>query len=414
MSSGRGGPRGRGRGGGAPTHLPAAQGGGQSSLAEIAEVNLAAEQSGEAQTGTAGWSVAKQRKWQERQAKYKQWEAERRAKFPHLYAAGHTDEQVRRMVATLDVPRNKPDQSGRGGRGRGGAVRGGQADRGTGPHTRGGSGRGGYHSEIGLGLAVLGGRTSGATPKRKRDGMTSGVTPPAKKPSTKESTSGGGAPYAQAAKEREHFPHMLAVYKGITEQCPISAEDFTAVAMRLRKRLLAYAKEENRIMLETAFIRWGKFAGRIACLNAETAEWYRMAVSEIVIGGTAFRAWNERELATLHPARINVSGLEGADKPEEIMELIQAFTPGLKGKMSVDRLMGMGKDAVLILKIDDEMAQSLANQAKPWVVNMGSDKRTVQYSGKQALKERDLADQLGNVNMTTSPISSPARDQNVS
>jgi hypothetical protein len=436
--SGAGGQDGRGkRGGASSTHTPSS-----SKERRNPTAKTPAESAGGSgtnhQSEEADWETAqtgKQRRFEARQALFKQREGERRANHPELYDLGYNDNEVRLMLDAIDpkdpnpVPSSRGGRDGRGrGRGqhtlnRGGPGRGGpmpntghsNTNRGGASGQGGGRGSGGQHtrpqSATGGGgpkrSASQAGRSgaqhtsdqrdsgrSGAPPtqasKRKRDGaVPSGVTPPAKRSSLLTNLSGGAAPtYAQAAaqRKREDFPHMLRVYKGKTDRRHLTEGDFAAVASKLRKRVLAYVKEEDHIMLRTAFIRWSRDAGMIACRNEETKAWYKVEVEAIDLDGVSFRAWDVSELEVLHPARVNITdlGLE----PEEILELIKGFNPELKGEITYLRSEKSVDQDIAVLGLDDDMAAALWVKEEPWIVDLGTDQRRVQYSGKQALKER--------------------------
>jgi len=92
---------------------------------------------------------------------------------------------------------------------------------------------------------------------------------------------------------------MLTVFKGVLDKCPLSDELFRQVAIKLRKRVLAYSQEEGHIMLRTAFIRWHRNAGKIACQNKATSDWYREEVAKLDLEGTSFRAWGVHEMDLL-------------------------------------------------------------------------------------------------------------------
>jgi hypothetical protein len=387
---------------------------------EKSKVNLA---------DNGAWIATKPSKREAKLALFKKWEDERRASHPHLYDLGYSDREVRAMIMALQ-PRDPKSNSGgsRGShaeRGRGGHQARGRGDgqaRGAGQHTpaRSMAGRGGQapnalHPPMaarstsrdrgGIGRGVPAPATS--TPgKRKHDATPSGVTPPAKRGSAPSvHFSGDRQSYVQAVKPRQNFPHMLHIYKGTSERCPVPEKTFADIAVKLRKRVLAYGQEEGHIILQTAFIRWARDAGLVACKNKETADWFKDEVSRIVIDGVSFRAWDETELAVLHQARMNMSGLDGIE-PAEVIQMIKCFTPELKGRIELFRTEKSGKEQLIVFGIDDDMAASLAAKEDPWTVNLGTDQRRIQYSGKVALRERvqekhpdALANRLDNVNV---------------
>jgi hypothetical protein len=394
--SGRGGQVGRGGKAGPPV-APSSQGAGPSSLARIPE-KRSAEERAAIQSGDADWQTVRARKAEERQALFRQWEAERRANHPELYELGYTDAQVRVMVRSITGP-----QSSRGSRGHGrghhpAAGRGGvPVGRGGGQHTftRGGLGWSGPNPTAGHGRGAGPPVPSHTPGKRKFDGATSGITPPPKR------SSGGGQNYADVVMKNS-FPHMLQVFKGKEGRIPVPEDVFSAIAGKLRKRVLAYSKEDGHMILQTAFIRNGK----IACKNSLTSAWFKEEVDKIAIDGVAFRAWSVGEPGALHQARMHATGLDGIE-PEEVVDLILGFTPDLKGKITFVRAEKSGSEDLIVLGIDDDMASSLANREEPWTVNLGTDQRKISFSGKKALMERlaskeaeSLANAVSNVSVS--------------
>ena len=378
-------------------------------------VNPNTNQDGQDADGFTVHTNAKAARRAAQAALWKVKEAERRSQYPFLYQAGYDDAQVRGILAgpTFKTPGLPLSSRGRGGQGQSG----GQPGRGGSQHThaRGGSqGRGGFPTNagrpagVGRGSLPRQGSSTPATPgsKRRFDQSNSGITPPAKKPSPTPDQARGGSNYAQAA-ARENFPHMLTVFKGALDKCPLSDELFRQVAIKLRKRVLAYSQEEGHIMLRTAFIRWYRNAGKIACQNKATSDWYREEVSKLDLEGTSFRAWDAREMDLLHVARMNISGLDDME-PEEIITLVRGFTPELDGLMKVTKTEGEGRGLILVLGIDDKMAHSLASLEQPWKVNLGTDQRKIQFSGKQALRDKDLALHMEDVSVSGSEKSSEA------
>jgi hypothetical protein len=197
---------------------------------------------------------------------------------------------------------------------------------------------------------------------------------------------------------------MLRVHKGKTERCAVTEEDFKAVAEALRKQVLDYVMEDNHILLKTAFTRWSKEeVGLIACKTEETKTWYKAAVDKIDLGGVIYRAWDGPDEDDLKPARINVTdlGLEAG----QILKLIIGLNPEIKGKITLLRsdvyTSRNNRQDIILLGIDDIAAASLWTKSEPWIVELGTDQRMVQYSGKKDLEARlreqgqtDLAEQL--------------------
>ncbi|MDE3023337.1 MAG: hypothetical protein KGI54_16060 [Pseudomonadota bacterium] len=248
--------------------------------------------------------------------------------------------------------------------------------------------------------------------KRKNDGLKSGVTPPAKRASNvgvsysqqkppASFVSSNQKSYAAAATRavEDSYPYMLSVYTGRQERVPLSEDNFSILTGRLRKRVLDYGKVEGHVQLQTAFIQLSaKGAGKIACKNAETATWYSKVVSEIDIGGTTFRAWSRDDIGELRQIRLVTKGLNGMI-PDEVIELARLYTPGFNGRMDYLRTeTTVGNKEMFVFGIDDQVAHCLSAQEEPWVLNLGTDLRRVQYAGKKELQERvtaaSLADQM--------------------
>jgi hypothetical protein len=209
---------------------------------------------------------------------------------------------------------------------------------------------------------------------------------------------------AAGVRQRNEFPHMLFVHTGQVERCPVTEENFNALASRLRKRVLHYGREENHVILQTAFIQFAGGMGRIACKTPETATWYRTEVGSTEVNGIKFRAWGQAEQGELRPARMVATGLEEFT-PEECIELMHSYNPGLKGKIhpvKVDEI-NNGAGRMYVFCIDDTMATSLKNLQPAWCVNLGTDVRKIQY-GKEGLKKRQdlggLSDQLSEASVS--------------
>jgi hypothetical protein len=433
MSDGRGSYRDGGRGarGGDPHHNSSSQERRSSSARTPAA--HASGSSPNPQSGGNDWQMvksSKQRKAEERlerQALFKIRDAERRKAYPELYAKGLSNDDVRAIVEARESRGSsfhggRGGSSSHGGRGRGngpplrdhgGAMgargRGGQVDRGDGNGGR----RSGQSESARSGTAPA---TLPLSVKRKREGQT-GVTPPAKQRSIVTRPSDVEAPtYAQASARRkplrvqEDFPHMLHVYKGKTEKVPLTKPDYVDLSARLRKRVLSYVTEEQHIILRTAFIRQASDgAVMIACRNNETQAWYKSEVDVLEIDGVTYRAWDAPATSHLREARVNVTDL-GAD-PAELLRLIRGFNPDLKGEMKVVRVdvqtTSVGCKDILVMSLDDEMAGSLGTREKPWIIDFGTDERTVTYRGIPALKLRlreaglaELADLLDKATVT--------------
>jgi hypothetical protein len=197
---------------------------------------------------------------------------------------------------------------------------------------------------------------------------------------------------------------MLHVFKGRTEKIPLSKPDAVDVSAQLRKRVLSYVTEEGHIILRTAFIRQSADGAlMIACKDDPTKLWYQKEVEAMEIDGVTYRAWEAPAKSNLREARINITDL-GAE-PVEVLRLIRGFNPDLKGELKIIRKdvqsTSQGNKEILIVHVDDLMAASLGTREEPWVVDLGTDQRTVIYRGVPALMVRlreqglnELADQL--------------------
>jgi hypothetical protein len=83
--------------------------------------------------------------------------------------------------------------------------------------------------------------------------------------------------------------------------------------------------------------------------------------------------------------------------PDEVIALAHSFTPGLTGRMDYLRTeTTVGNKEMFVFGIDDQVAHALASQEEPWVLNLGTDQRRVQYAGKKELQERVTAANLAN------------------
>jgi hypothetical protein len=330
---------------------------------------------------------------EERQLRWKKNEEERRRLYPALYEKGFTDKQVRDLFARGPEAMQQPARV-------------------TAPPS-------GYQSRPqqakNSGVGKDSGKSSGQTnsnrsaSKRKTTDRT-GVTPPAKKslPSSSQAPSKGssgqgssasssssghnstkvvtpGKTYSNvvkdgtsgAPKSEPPFPHMLTVHTGLEIRAPLSQDSFTLISTKLRKRVLAYGKEQDHIFLKTAFISYQKGFGNIACLDEPTATWYKEEVAKLENFGVHYKAWSVVERGELRPGRLALQGLEDIS-PEEVLELIHCYTPNLEGRMEVVRV--DTKDNLLVLGLDDIMVVSLSKLAKPFVVHLGTDMRKVSVS----------------------------------
>lgn len=202
----------------------------------------------------------------------------------------------------------------------------------------------------------------------------------------------------------DEFPNMLHVFKGKTERIPLSKPEFAEVSVQLRKRVLAYVVEEGHIILRTAFIRQSADGlAMIACKTEETKAWYKAVVEALEIDGVTYRAWDTASTSHLKEARINITDL--GVEPTEVLQLIKGFNPKLIGDLQIIRKdvqsSSFGTKEILVIGIDDDMAACLGTKEEPWVVDLGTDQRTVSYRGIAALKSRlrekgmlELADAL--------------------
>jgi hypothetical protein len=73
---------------------------------------------------------------------------------------------------------------------------------------------------------------------------------------------------------------------------------------------------------------------------------------------------------------------------ETVVELMQAYTTGLEGKIQFVRKDVYVGGSTLVFGIDDTFAWSLRKLQPPWTVNLGSDQRRFKYAGKAELMER--------------------------
>jgi hypothetical protein len=441
--TGRGGPRGRGGGGGEKHHHHASsttQEGRSSSAKRTADPAgvshpLAGEDRSKNKndhTEGDGWQKNKSQR-EKKQEQFKDWETQRRIDHPDLYEIC-SDYEVRQILKSRRTDQTSSFQDSRGSRGgasHGSGSRGSRGSRGSASH---GSARGGVSSYRGSHGGGAGGKSShhggnghpsgersgqGSNPpsmnKRKNEGGT-GVTPPAKSAKTSSYVipklgSVGTKTWAKVVgtqevkKKREHFPWMLNVHTGLNEKCAVTEADFKEVAMNLRKQVLAHVLEEEHVQLRTAFTLWSKTGmGLIACRNEETQKWYMEAISKIDIKGVKYRAWTVRDDTHLRNARVTVSGL--GLKASEILTLIKSLNPQVKGEMILkneevycDPKWG---DSVM-LGIDDTVAACFYLKEAPWVVELGSDERSVSYHGTRnslikrldvKAETRELADLL--------------------
>ena len=454
--------------GGAPPSMPR---GSQSSVKDTNKATgdsasappskAAGDNASDASNNVSEWNTAttsKQRKSEERFARYQKERAERVAAFPKLYEAGYTDAEVKAMAAGLasaattgNPPRNStaPNPSasrgGRGGQQHGGPQRGGRGG-------RGGTGGGSNRSEVQGSRASGSGTSSGSStnkPGSKKRGRDvddhSNITPPAKSVTfarTSILSREGPEPlsYVAAAKARlpatpstasvakrrrvaeaPNFPHMLHVHTGRKEREPLTAENWAAIEVELRKRVLSYAKEPDHIMLSTAFIRKVKDSGLIACKNEATAQWFVTQVDNIDVNGVVFKAWPTIDVG-LKEARIHVHGM--GLEPKEVIELIKAFNP-MEGEIVLLRKEEFREKDFLILGLDDVAAGAMALLPEPWVVQLGLDQKRIQYGGKWALLKRlrarnepratlaaNAIETVLNANKAKAPTSEPGETSN--
>jgi hypothetical protein len=350
--------------------------------------------------GSSEWRAARKRRRaetaEERTKRYTEEEIQRKRDYPDLYAKGFTDREVRAFIRGPEAFRNLQAfyQSARGktvareeGRGRGGGRVGAVAapsgqNRGRGqPANRGATARPGKQPE---------------SRKRGAPGRT-GQTPPAKVGS--EARPSGAAyhgSYRSAAVAGSirgkvaEYPFLLSVHVGKTERQPLPESVWDKITAKLSKCILDLIRRPDHIRLKTDYLAYANGSGKIACLTAETGDWYRNAIDHLDIEGVGFRAWANDEEGELRPARMVGTGLEDFS-PGEIVEVIMAMTdPPLKGRMQhlrSETLEG-GKGQLHFIGIDDQMAWSLHNLSPPWTVDIGTFRRKLKYPNKPALALR--------------------------
>jgi hypothetical protein len=342
----------------------------------VTEISSGGNPSG-SKTDTSGpwYRIPKRRKetLEERNQRWQKETEERKAAYPHLYALGYDDAKVRTILRGPPKEMPTPESSYKGkGRGKGASRGGGN------PHPGSGRGRGSVHPGPP--------KPPGEEGKKRKAPEKTGATPPAKK----GPGAGSYSDAAKAGKERSELPHLLLVHTGKESKTLISEEVFIQLRSKINKRVLLNAKEEIPVKLQSAFIVYQNGVGKIGCLDASTAEWYKATVAAIDIEGSYFRAWGLEEAGEIRQARMVATGLEDFT-PEEMVDLIKAYNSGLTGRISAMKSESydnkQGKGYVVVFGIDDSMAESLMGLPTPWTVNLGSERREIKFS-KGGLKQR--------------------------